>query len=286
MNTETTSQRRSELNFNRRRAREGAGVTTWSLKMNDSNDTQQAHLEDGPRGNRATQSGVSPPVDSTIDDPRMRLLTQILKRARTSDHWVVPPGNAPSHRRSQLTDDVLGAHLTGAYKVGACPMERGASTTRLALFDLDSHGGETDWSTMCGVASEIIASAASHGLRAIPVRSSGGQGIHLLFMWNDPQDARSVRDLLGQVLDECGLKNGTRGVRQYEVEIFPKQDSVPAGGWGSMFVLPFAGKSVALDPYTLQEIGAGAVKLRGSDDVPVVEPEPPREVAVAAFRPS
>jgi len=285
MNTETTSQRRSELNFNRRRAREGAGVTTWSLKMNDSNDTQQAHLEDGPRGNRATQSGVSPPVDSTIDDPRMRLLTQILKRARTSDHWVVPPGNAPSHRRSQLTDDVLGAHLTGAYKVGACPMERGASTTRLALFDLDSHKGEVSWDEMRSTARRVIDAAAACGLRAIAVRSSGGHGIHLIFMWNEQQDARSVRALLADVLTECGLKNGTKGVREGQVEIFPKQDSVPADGWGNMFVLPFAGKSVALDPYTLQEIGAGAVKLRGSDDVPVVEPEPPREVAAPCDAP-
>lgn len=32
--------------------------------MNESHDTQQAHSEDGPRGNRATQSGVSPPVRS------------------------------------------------------------------------------------------------------------------------------------------------------------------------------------------------------------------------------
>lgn len=238
---------------------------SW-LRPSAPQPTTEAHLEDGPRGNRATQSGVSPP----------KLLALILKRVRTSDYWTVPPGGAPSHRRSPLTDALLDRHLNGGHRVGACPIERGQSTTRIALLDLDSHGGETDWSTMCGVASEIIASAASHGLRAIPVRSSGGQGIHLLFIWNDPQDARSVRRLLGQVLDECGLKNGTRGVRHYEVEIFPKQDSVPADGWGSMFVLPFAGKSVALDPATLEEIDPGAVKLEASDPVPVVEPEPVR----------
>jgi hypothetical protein len=231
--------------------------------MKDSNDRQQAHPEDGPRGNRATQSGVSPP----------KLLNLIRKRVRTSDHWVVPPGGSPSHRKAPLADAALVRHLNGGDRVGACPIERGQNTTRLALFDLDSHGGEVEWSTMCGVAREISASAASHGLQAIPVRSSGGQGIHLLFIWDDAQDARSVRHLLGQVLDECGLKNGTRGVRHYEVEIFPKQDSVPAGGWGSMFVLPFAGKSVALDPATLEDIDAGAVKLAASDPVPVVEPE-------------
>ena len=238
---------------------------SW-LRPSAPQPTTEAHLDDGPRGNRASQTGTSPP----------KLLDLILKRVRISDHWVVPPGGAPSHRRSLLTEALLDGHLNGGHRVGACPIERGQNTTRLALFDLDSHGGEVDWSTMCGVASEIIASAASHGLRAIPVRSSGGQGIHLLFMWNDPQDARSVRDLLGQVLDECGLKNGTRGVRQYEVEIFPKQNSVPAGGWGSMFVLPFAGKSVALDRSTLQEIDPGAMRLEASDPVPVVEPKPVR----------
>lgn len=237
---------------------------------------QAAVAEGGPRGNRATQSGVSPPLGSTIDDPRIRLLTPILKRARTSDHWVVPPGGSPSHKRAPITDARLDGHLNGGHRVGACPIERGASTTRLALFDLDSHKGEVSWPAMQATARSLIDAAAARSLRASAVRSSGGHGIHLIFMWNDPQDARSVRRLLGQVLDECGLKNGTCGVRHYEVEIFPKQDSVPADGWGNMFVLPFAGKSVALDPVTLEEIDAGAVKLRGSDPVPVVEPEPVR----------
>lgn len=252
--------------------------------MNESNVNLSWLGLPAPKANEAPAEAQQPNHQADLGSTsgqspggaKMLLLAQIRKRVRTSDYWTVPPGGAPSHRRSLLTDALLDRHLNGGHRVGACPTERGQNTTRLALFDLDSHGGEVDWSTMCGVASEIIASAASHGLRAIPVRSSGGQGIHLLFIWNDPQDARSVRRLLGQVLDECGLKNGTRGVRHYEVEIFPKQDSVPADGWGSMFVLPFAGKSVALDRSTLQEIDPGALKQEASDPVPVVEPEPVR----------
>jgi len=236
-----------------------------------------AHLEDGPRGNRATQSGVSPPLRNTIEDPRMGLLTQIRKRVRTSDYWTVPPRGSPSHRRSRLTNAVLFSHLCGGNRIGACPIERGSDTTRIALFDLDSHKAAVPWPEMQATARRLIATAAARGLQAIPVRSSGGHGIHIIFMWQAPQDARSVRHRLGQVLDECGLKNGTRGVANKQVEIFPKQDSVPADGWGSMFVLPFAGKSVALDPVTLEESDAAEVRLQTSGPVPVAEPEPVRE---------
>lgn len=208
--------------------------------------------------------------------PGVEALEPILSRVRCGDHWI-NTGDGPKHRRAAITEALIGGHLEGRHRIGACPIERGQSTTRLALLDLDSHNGEIDWPKMVEVARSLIASAAARGIRFTAFRSSGGSGIHLVALWNDPQDARSVRDLLGQVLDECGLKNGTRGVANKQVEIFPKQDSVPADGWGSMFVLPFAGKSVALDPVTLEESDAAEVRLQTSDPVPVAEPEPVRE---------
>jgi hypothetical protein len=53
--------------------------------------------------------------------------------------------------------------------------------------------------------------------------------------------------MLAELLQSVGLKPGTKGVEHNEVELFPKQDSVAADGVGSMFILPFANKSVALD---------------------------------------
>src|SRR5690606_19072181 len=125
------------------------------------------------------------------------------------DHWVVPHGGSPSHRAGQrLTDGALLNHVHGLHRIGACPMQRGSSTTRLALLDLDSHGGETPWNGMLDVARRLIDVAdIAYGIRFIPFRSSGGKGLHLFAIWAEEQDARSVREALVGVLDACGFRN-------------------------------------------------------------------------------
>src|SRR5690606_40948627 len=71
-------------------------------------------------------------------------------------------------------------------------------------------------------------------------------------LWDEQQDAYSVRATLCDILAACGFTNGTSGVAAGQVEVFPKQDAVPADGYGNMFVLPLAGKSVALDASTFR----------------------------------
>ena len=210
-------------------------------------------------------------------------LAPIIDRVRLSDHWVVPPGGAPSHRRSRLARETMEPHFRGGHRVGACPIERGQSTTRIAVIDLDSHGGEVDWPSMLAVARALIDGAALMGLVLVPFRSSGGQGIHLYAIWQMPQDARSVRAAMAQVLSMAGLKSGTKGVAAGQAEIFPKQDSVPLDGWGNMFVLPLAGESVALDPDTLAFIEPSDLDFPLSDPVEVL---PPPERLPALLAPS
>jgi hypothetical protein len=85
------------------------------------------------------------------------------------------------------------------------------------------------------------------GHSPILFRSSGGKGIHLYLLWDQPQDAYSVRVMLTELLAFFELKPGTGGVAKGQVEVYPKQDAVPADGFGSMFILPFAGKSELLE---------------------------------------
>lgn len=173
------------------------------------------------------------------------ILDPILERVHRGHCWIKTP-DGPRRQDEPLTPHHVARHLTGRAAFGVCPMAPGSSTTRLALLDLDSHGGETPWSEMSRVALGIMHACRSLGLEPIPFRSSGGNGIHLFFLWKDPQDAHSVRERLKALLAECGLKSGTGGVAKGEVEVFPKQDHVPANGFGSMFILPLAGKSVRL----------------------------------------
>lgn len=207
-------------------------------------------------------SGVSP--------PKLAAIKPIVDRVRRVDHWV-KASDGPKHRCKPLTDALLKNHASGeGVPVGACPIERGSSTTRIALLDLDSHKGESSWQEMAEAARKLMAAAAMVDIVFVPFRSSGGRGIHLYVIWSEPQDARSVRELLADLLAACGFTNGTSGVANRQVEIFPKQDSIPADGWGNMFVLPGSGQSAALAPDTLDEIDWKDVEWSESLAVPVV----------------
>lgn len=185
----------------------------------------------------------------------MSKLDAILSRVSRSHCWI-KSDTGPKHLREPLDDEKIKAHLAGHKTYGACPITPGENTTRLALLDLDSHRGETPWDTMKETAREIKKTAALIGLNATAFRSSGGQGIHLIFLWEHPQDAHSVRVALATILESCGLKSGIGGISKSLVEVFPKQNSVAADKFGSMFVLPLNGSKgelLSTDPWALSE---------------------------------
>ncbi|AXK67144.1 hypothetical protein CN645_36280 [Burkholderia sp. IDO3] len=100
----------------------------------------------------------------------------------------------------------------------------------------------------------VMTQLEARGMRPIPFRSSGGAGLHIYMLWDEPQDAYSVRCLLRDALAACELRDGTKGVAAGQVEVFPKQNSVPSDGFGNMFVLPLAGASVPLDSFELDDM--------------------------------
>lgn len=179
--------------------------------------------------------------------PDATVLAPIVSRVHTAYCWRVRPGSYPSRIAEPLNEARIARHLAGPDRYGVTPIAPGSSTVRLALLDFDSHKGETTWANMRAIVTEVMEAARDHGLVAIPFKSSGGSGVHLYFLWDEPQDAYSVRMLLRAVLGSCNLQPGSKGgVAAGVVEVFPKQDEVPADGFGSMFVLPLAGKSVPL----------------------------------------
>lgn len=177
-------------------------------------------------------------------DP-LDILDPILDRVYRGHCWI-KTDDGPRRIDEVLTPHHVLRHLTGKAIFGVCPLAPGESTVRLALLDFDSHKGESTDEQMQEVVIRVIDAATAQDLFPIPFRSSGGAGFHLYFLWDEPQDAYSIRQALTHVLDACGLEPGTGGVHKGEVEVFPKQDSVPADGYGSMFILPLAGKSVRL----------------------------------------
>jgi hypothetical protein len=207
-----------------------------------------------------------------IANPLVTSLAELARHCWRGAHWRKSP-KGPVCVKEALTFPHLVAHLGRGPAVGLAPIVPGTNVTRLALLDMDSHKGEVAWERMARTAGVVMAQMRARGLAPIPFRSSGGKGIHLICLWDEPQDARSVRVALAQCLQTCGLINGTKGVRAGEVEIFPKQESVPEDGFGSMFILPLHGESLPLEPTTLQLMPvdfAGEMTWPKSNAVPVL----------------
>lgn len=180
--------------------------------------------------------------------PKPEALLPLISTMRTDIFWSRTPGKHPGRKDAEFTLDKITRHLDpDRPDYGLAFMLPGSSTTRAALLDFDSHGGELDFDAMRDVAMLVVDELVLRGLSPVPFRSSGGRGIHLWVIWDTPQDAYSVRKCLASVLAACNLVPGTKGVIAGEVEVFPKQDRVPSDRYGNMAILPLAGRSVPLD---------------------------------------
>jgi len=224
---------------------------------------------------------------TTEKDNLIAALEPLTSRART-DVTAIKAQTGMAWTREPLTEARLKRHLDGTMPRGVCPIKAGESTTRIALFDLDSHKGQTSWEEMVAVAEGLANAARTFHVELTPFRSTGGNGIHLFAVWAEPQDAYSVRNLMRIILSCVGLRDGAKGVANFEAEVFPKQDSVPEHGFGNQFILPLAGKSAPLEPLCDYEVMDREYALqldwRPSAPVPVLERTRLREThSVAVF---
>lgn len=218
-------------------------------------------------------------VDMAESTPRLDplILAPIVSRVRTDVHWEKRNGTTRLVK-APLTEKHVVQHLDGGTACGCCPIMAGENSTRLAVLDLDSHNGETPWGEMQSTAQLVVDALHARELHPVAFRSSGGRGIHIYLLWDEAQDAYSVREFLAGVLAELGYRNGTKGIAAREIEIFPKQDAVSANGYGNMFILPLAGASEPLDsmtglPEPMGKQWAALLDWRSSPPVPLVTME-------------
>ncbi|MBW4091910.1 MAG: hypothetical protein HIU82_12510 [Proteobacteria bacterium] len=186
------------------------------------------------------------------NDINLATLRAMIERARPDQYAVRVKGKTRWEyvkRSGAITDVMLRAHLNGGPYLGMYLMSAGSDTTQTAVLDLDDHDQVMPWPDLQAKARDIIAAASGTGLSAWSVRSGGGHGAHLFFSWDTPQPAAAVRAVLRSVLAAVGLKDGTAGLPDGQVEVFPKQDRLEATGAesdGSLIALPFGRASVPL----------------------------------------
>ncbi len=225
-------------------------------------------------------------------DPLLAALAPLVARVRTDVTARKGESGRQAWTREPLTPERLARHLNGGPARGVSQIKAGESVTMVGVLDLDSHGGEVPWSEMVRVARDVMLSLELMGGAPVAWRSSGGRGVHLYCLWEQAQDAYSVRQWLAAGLESCGLRSGAGGLVRGQVEVFPKQDSVPADGFGNQVVLPLAGLSVPLLWCDLAEVlvpgtreDALAVRWEMSGPVPRLE-RPARGAKVSESSPT
>lgn len=213
-------------------------------------------------------------------------LQPLVDRVRT-DVTAVRRDGKQAWTREPLSNARLARHLTTGPARGVCPIREGQSTCQVGTLDFDSHGGEVSWPRMAAIAGDVMARLQGIGLFPVAFRSTGGRGVHLHVLWDEPQDAYSVRCALANVLRAAGLKPGTKGLVAGEVEVFPKQNEVRPGKVGNQWILPLAGASILLELDELSGVLVPSPRpLRAQDWrggvplVPVERPAAPERVRV------
>lgn len=177
-----------------------------------------------------------------------KALMPLIQRVRTDVTARKNDTGRQAWTRDALTMDMVLRHLNGGPARGVSQIKAGESVTMVGVLDFDSHKGEFPWHKMVAVVWDVMQSITLMGGAPIAFRSSGGRGVHVYCLWETPQDAYSVREWLRAALKLCKLADGSGhgGVVNGFVEVFPKQNEVPADGFGNQVILPLSGESVPL----------------------------------------
>lgn len=171
----------------------------------------------------------------------------IIKRSDVIREWFKMEGELP--------DNFMVEHHGLGPRYGCYFIPEGTDRTVLGLIDLDDHSGEAGWDKVREFADAVLLNLAVEGFTGVPFRSGSRSGINIWVLFDEPVQAAAVRKLLRGVLAQCGLRDNSAGIIANEAEVFPKQDSVAEGSWGSAAALP----RFALDPITLEDMDFSAV---------------------------
>jgi superfamily II DNA or RNA helicase/very-short-patch-repair endonuclease len=143
--------------------------------------------------------------------------------------------DCPSRRFLPVTDDVIRWHLSGRgpdaqpFVAGLYPLLQDETCFLLAI-DLDGDEWHAD-------AAAILDTCGRLRLPAALERSRSGRGAHIWFFFEDAIPAALARRIGSYVLTETMERRPDIGLDSYD-RLFPNQDTMPQGGFGSLIALP------------------------------------------------
>lgn len=143
--------------------------------------------------------------------------------------------DCPHQRFLPITDDVIRWHLSGAddqdndFVMGIYPMLQNETCFILAV-DFDGQGWREDANAFCQTCIGLNAPAALE-------RSRSGNGAHVWIFFDAAISASLARKLGCHILTETMERRPEIGLKSYD-RLFPNQDTLPMGGFGSLIALP------------------------------------------------
>ena len=143
--------------------------------------------------------------------------------------------DCPNRRFLQITDEVIGWHLSGRdargldFVMGVYAMLQDETCFFLAV-DFD----EEDWQRD---AAAFLETCRRLDVPAVLERSRSGNGGHVWFFFEEAIPASLARKLGSHILTETMESRPEIGFDSYD-RLFPNQDTLPKGGFGNLIALP------------------------------------------------
>jgi hypothetical protein len=153
-------------------------------------------------------------------------------------------GECPNQAFLAVTDQVIRDHLQGRHVAGVYPL-LADETCWLVAADFDKRSWTDDVLAFAETCRAI-------GVPAAVERSRSGQGAHAWFFFAAPVPAVAARKMASYLLTETMSRRHQLGMESYD-RLFPNQDTLPRGGFGSLIALPLqheprqAGNTVFVD---------------------------------------
>jgi hypothetical protein len=146
-------------------------------------------------------------------------------KGREDDFAIQSPEGGYAPARRALTDLDVMEHLQGEKTIGIYLIEPEVNTVYHTVLDLDTKDPDKIRQLMQGVAKFGLS------INDYIFEFSGSKGYHIWIVYCEPIEAAKARQL-GKVIVRLS------GLNLNEVEVFPKQDRVSAGGHGNLVKLP------------------------------------------------
>jgi superfamily II DNA or RNA helicase len=157
---------------------------------------------------------------------------------------IMKCSECPNRELVPLDDEIIRKHLAGIYIVGIYPMLQDETCYFLAV-DFDKE----DWVDNVFTFKEIC---MQEGIPVAIERSRSGNGAHAWIFFKENVPAILARRMGSFLITKTMSKRYKLSMKNYD-RLFPNQDTLPKGGFGSLIALPFQkeaakqGNSVFID---------------------------------------